>query len=126
MTFIYRARAIKIEVDLTITGTGKCSTLYFSCECLQTICSPPRFDVRNFCSFLLSLYLSHASSFLYRSGIIGYAPEVHKLMTHHKILDTDDDQLYYTKLYLDENLRVRRSNFLITIAIFNQRNPAST
>lgn len=43
------------------------------------------------------------------SGIIGYAPEVHELMTHHKVSDTYDDQLYYTKLYLDENFRVRRS-----------------
>ena len=50
-------------------------------------------------------------------GIIGYAPEVHQLMTHHKVSDTDDDQLYYTKLYLDENLRVRRRTFIHTFCL---------
>lgn len=34
-------------------------------------------------------------------GFMGYAQEVYALMTHHEVKDTDDDQLYYTKLFLD-------------------------
>lgn len=41
------------------------------------------------------------------TGFIGYAPEVYALISHHEVEDTDDDQLYYTNLYLDEDLRVR-------------------
>lgn len=43
--------------------------------------------------------------FLCSGGIIGYAPEMYKLMTAHVIKDADDDQLYYTKLYLDKDVR---------------------
>lgn len=39
-------------------------------------------------------------------GFMGYAPEVHKLIWDHEIKDSDDDQLYYTKLYLDADTRV--------------------
>ena len=40
------------------------------------------------------------------AGFIGYAPEIYKLVWDHKVEDTDDDQLYYTQLYLDKELRV--------------------
>lgn len=39
-------------------------------------------------------------------GFMGYAPEIHSLVSHHKVEDTDDDQLYYTKLFLDKDIRV--------------------
>ncbi|CAB3978182.1 procollagen-lysine,2-oxoglutarate 5-dioxygenase 3-like [Paramuricea clavata] len=56
---------------------------------------------------LLNKYpeVKEGKRFLCSGGIIGYAQEVYKLMTHHKITDTADDQLYYTKLYLDQKLR---------------------
>ena len=65
-----------------------------------------KIDSNTYCVLTKSLFT--CIYFIVASGIIGYAPEVYKLMTHHKITDTDDDQLYYTKLYLDEKLRVRR------------------
>ncbi len=37
---------------------------------------------------------------------MGYAPEMHSLVSHHKVKDTDDDQLYYTNMYLDKEIRV--------------------
>ncbi len=37
---------------------------------------------------------------------MGYASEIHALVSHHKVEDTDDDQLYYTKLFLDKDIGV--------------------
>lgn len=40
------------------------------------------------------------------SGLyIGYMPEIMELLERKDIQDTDDDQLYFTEAYLDENLR---------------------
>ena len=41
------------------------------------------------------------------AGFMGYAPEIHTIVSDHKIADTDDDQLYYTLIYLDQQKRVR-------------------
>ena len=38
---------------------------------------------------------------------MGYAPEIHAIVSDHEIADTDDDQLYYTLIYLDQQKRVR-------------------
>nr|CAD7570779.1 unnamed protein product [Timema californicum] len=38
-------------------------------------------------------------------GFIGYASELYRLITSSKVDDTDDDQLFYTKIYLNEKLR---------------------
>lgn len=38
-------------------------------------------------------------------GFIGYAPEVYKMVTSSELGNSDDDQLFYTKIFLDENLR---------------------
>uniref|UniRef100_A0A6P7FY86 procollagen-lysine 5-dioxygenase n=1 Tax=Diabrotica virgifera virgifera TaxID=50390 RepID=A0A6P7FY86_DIAVI len=43
--------------------------------------------------------------FLNSGMFIGYAPEIYKLLTRDEIQDTDDDQLYCTKAYLDEQFR---------------------
>ena len=37
---------------------------------------------------------------------MGYAPEIHAIVSDHEIADTDDDQLYYTLIYLDQQKRV--------------------
>jgi len=37
---------------------------------------------------------------------MGYAPEIYKILTVNEIGDKDDDQLYYTMIYLDQKLRV--------------------
>ena len=39
-------------------------------------------------------------------GFIGYAGEVAAVIADHKIQDSDDDQLYYTQIYLDQQKRV--------------------
>lgn len=40
------------------------------------------------------------------SGLfIGYAPELYQILNSGEITNTDDDQLYYTKVYLDEKKR---------------------
>lgn len=43
--------------------------------------------------------------FLCSGGFIGYAREVAAVVSDHIIEDTDDDQLYYTQLYLDPEKR---------------------
>ena len=45
-------------------------------------------------------------------GFVGYAPVIADIIVDHEISDTDDDQLYYTKIYLDEAKRVRTSLYM--------------
>lgn len=40
------------------------------------------------------------------SGFIGFAPTIHQIVRQWKYKDDDDDQLFYTRLYLDPGLRV--------------------
>ena len=41
-----------------------------------------------------------------QGGFIGWAPVLYEIVTHTGIKDEDDDQLFYTKIYLDPELRV--------------------
>lgn len=41
------------------------------------------------------------------AGIIGYAPYLKRLVSQWNLHDNDDDQLFYTKIYLDPLQRVR-------------------
>lgn len=41
-------------------------------------------------------------------GFIGFAPIIHQIVRQWKYKDDDDDQLFYTQLYLDPGLRVGR------------------
>ncbi|XP_054009537.1 procollagen-lysine,2-oxoglutarate 5-dioxygenase [Hylaeus anthracinus] len=45
--------------------------------------------------------------FLNSGGFIGYASDVYAILTYSPIKNKDDDQLFYTKAYLDEKLRER-------------------
>lgn len=36
---------------------------------------------------------------------MGYAPELHKILTSGEIGNADDDQLFYTNVFLNEKLR---------------------
>ena len=38
------------------------------------------------------------------SGIIGYAPTFYSILNEKKIGHTDDDQLYYSKIYLSDSV----------------------
>lgn len=42
------------------------------------------------------------------AGFIGFAPTIHQIVHQWKYKDDDDDQLFYTRLYLDPGLRVGR------------------
>ncbi|CAK1588743.1 unnamed protein product [Parnassius mnemosyne] len=46
-----------------------------------------------------------SNPFLNSGGFIGYLPEIYEILNAKEIKDKDDDQLYYTKIYLDKNMR---------------------
>ena len=51
---------------------------------------------------------------------MGYAPDIYELVWHHEVLDTDDDQLYYTNLYLNQEIRVRTTTpriYVVCVAV---------
>ena len=48
--------------------------------------------------------------FLCSGGFIGYAGTVSAVVGDHPLEDTDDDQLYYTQIYLDVAQRVSTRN----------------
>uniref|UniRef100_A0A914W011 procollagen-lysine 5-dioxygenase n=1 Tax=Plectus sambesii TaxID=2011161 RepID=A0A914W011_9BILA len=60
------------------------------------------------------------------SGLfMGYAPEIYKILTVRKIQDNDDDQLYYTQIYLDDKMRTDLKMTLDSMArIFQNLNGA--
>jgi PREDICTED: similar to procollagen-lysine,2-oxoglutarate 5-dioxygenase len=39
-------------------------------------------------------------------GFIGLAPQIYQIVSNSEISNLDDDQLFYTKIYLDKQLRV--------------------
>lgn len=43
--------------------------------------------------------------YLNSGGFIGYLPEVSEIVNYKTVNDKDDDQLYYTKIYLDQQMR---------------------
>lgn len=53
--------------------------------------------------FYCWLCVSHC---LLLAGIIGYAPYINRIVSQWNLHDNDDDQLFYTKMYLDPLNRV--------------------
>ena len=51
------------------------------------------------------------------AGFIGYAPDVYAVVTHADIAHGDDDQLYYTRIFLDGDIQVRTNGSFMTCAI---------
>lgn len=49
--------------------------------------------------------LSRGKRFLNSGGFIGYAKELYSIVSSSPIKDDDDDQLFYTKIYLNPELR---------------------
>uniref|UniRef100_H0UZC2 procollagen-lysine 5-dioxygenase n=1 Tax=Cavia porcellus TaxID=10141 RepID=H0UZC2_CAVPO len=47
--------------------------------------------------------------FLNSGGFIGFAPTIHQIVHQWKYKDNDDDQLFYTRLYLDPGVREKFS-----------------
>lgn len=49
--------------------------------------------------------------FLNSGGFMGYASDIYEMISsQEKIEDDDDDQLFYTKIFLDETTRVKFLN----------------
>jgi len=46
------------------------------------------------------------------TGFIGYAPYIQKIMNQWDLHDNDDDQLFYTKIYVDPLQRVSEETSL--------------
>ncbi|XP_073953493.1 procollagen lysyl hydroxylase isoform X2 [Choristoneura fumiferana] len=46
-----------------------------------------------------------ANPYLNSGGFIGYLPEIAEIVNYNPVNDKDDDQLYYTKVFLDKNTR---------------------
>ncbi|VDP20791.1 unnamed protein product [Soboliphyme baturini] len=68
------------------------------------------FSAEGFCwpdSTLAAKYpiVKFGKRYLNSGAFIGYAPQVYKMITHQPIEDGEDDQLFYTMLYLDDHLR---------------------
>ncbi|KAJ7393603.1 Procollagen-lysine,2-oxoglutarate 5-dioxygenase 1 [Desmophyllum pertusum] len=49
--------------------------------------------------------VSHGKKYLCSGGFIGYALTFHQVVADHAIEDVEDDQLYYTKIFLDKQKR---------------------
>lgn len=49
----------------------------------------------------------YGKRFLNSGVYMGYAPEIYELLNRVPLVDTDDDQLFFTQAYLDEKLRTR-------------------
>lgn len=47
----------------------------------------------------------HNQKYLNSGLFIGYASNVYNILTTREVKDTEDDQLFYTKIYLNEKLR---------------------
>lgn len=45
--------------------------------------------------------------FLNSGMFIGYANDVYEIIDEKRLKDTDDDQMYYTRVYLDETVRTK-------------------
>uniref|UniRef100_A0A8C1M421 Procollagen-lysine, 2-oxoglutarate 5-dioxygenase 3 n=1 Tax=Cyprinus carpio TaxID=7962 RepID=A0A8C1M421_CYPCA len=65
------------------------------------------FSAEGFCwpdQRLASKYpvVHHGKRYLNSGGFIGYAPEVYAIVKQWKYKDDDDDQLFYTRIYLDK------------------------
>lgn len=100
----------------TPTASGyvhsSCYILYCSLSTLELgwarDSSAPEVESPPVPALLVSTFLILPSSILH-VGFIGYAQEVAAAVSDHVIEDTDDDQLYYTQLYLNQEKRVSHS-----------------
>jgi hypothetical protein len=48
--------------------------------------------------------------FLNSGGFVGYAPYIYEIITTAPIKDNEDDQLFYTKIFLNKPTRVKTNN----------------
>lgn len=72
------------------------------------------FSAEGFCwpdQRLASKYpaVHNGKRYLNSGGFIGYAPEIHAIVKQWKYKDNDDDQLFYTRIYLDKDQRKKHN-----------------
>ncbi len=60
----------------------------------------------------------HGKRYLCSGLFMGYASEVYKMVSHKEVKDTDDDQLYYTEIFLDDHLRVSHLQKIGPVFVF--------
>ncbi|XP_032238618.2 multifunctional procollagen lysine hydroxylase and glycosyltransferase LH3 isoform X2 [Nematostella vectensis] len=68
------------------------------------------FSAEGFCwpdRWLVDKYpeVGHGKRYLCSGGFIGYAPVFHQIINEKPVKDEDDDQLFYTNIYLDKEKR---------------------
>lgn len=67
------------------------------------------FSAEGFCwpdqSLASSYPTAKGNRFLNSGGIIGYAPQIYEIVSSTELEDEADDQLFYTNIYLNEDLR---------------------
>ncbi|KAH9376854.1 hypothetical protein HPB48_009762 [Haemaphysalis longicornis] len=72
------------------------------------------FSAEGFCwpdkSLADSYPKANGERFLNSGGFMGYAPQVHSIVSSSDLEDEADDQLFYTKVYLNEDLRITLNN----------------
>ncbi|KAK7471373.1 hypothetical protein BaRGS_00035979, partial [Batillaria attramentaria] len=51
--------------------------------------------------------LTEEKRYLNSGGFIGYAPDLYRIVCHSEVQDDDDDQSYYTSIFVDRFLRVK-------------------
>lgn len=71
----------------------------------------PTIRANVFYSHILTLFAHFTRSIfadwdLFTAGFMGYAPPINQLVSQWSLHDNDDDQLFYTKIYLDPLQRV--------------------
>ena len=57
--------------------------------------------------------------FLNSGGFIGYAPYIYDVLTTATVRDNDDDQLYYTKIFLNKQTRVTSDMPLFSVFLYS-------
>lgn len=67
------------------------------------------------------IFLSIYFHVWFLSGFIGYSPNINSILQQWNLQDNDDDQLFYTKIYIDQLKRVCRSLsiLILTICLYN-------
>lgn len=87
-----------IEIGIVVSRHPIMSTLYkYLLHCILSVTTQTVHKTTNVMSF---------------TGFIGYAPYIQKIMNQWDLHDNDDDQLFYTKIYVDPLQRVSEETSL--------------
>lgn len=92
----------------------------------EKFCWPDPQLASNYSSSSSSSSRAALARYLNSGGFIGYASDLYEMVGKFVGKDTDDDQLFYTKVFLDDGLRLKHKIALDTMsAIFQNMNGAT-